>query len=160
MNHNVHHPERRVPLPVLPQHVYDFISQPNPAVMATVASDGRPVSVQVVYLAEDTEHILLSIATANSRGGRLQHLREDPRVSLTVLKNDGWKEAVTVLGTAVEFFDDKDLEIIDAMTTHYFGAPYAIRNPRTAVRVRVDEWTEHSNAVFKVNKAGEEEPVG
>ncbi|AOY74190.1 hypothetical protein ARZXY2_4691 (plasmid) [Arthrobacter sp. ZXY-2] len=81
-------------------------------------------------------------------------------MSLTVLKNDDWTEAVTVLGTAVEFFDDKDLEIIDAMTTHYFGAPYAIRNPRTAVRVRIDDWTEHSNAMFRVNKPGEGESVG
>ncbi|AOY71069.1 pyridoxamine 5'-phosphate oxidase family protein [Arthrobacter sp. TES] len=147
-------------MPALPQHVYDIISQPNPAVMSTVASDGRPVSVQIVYLVEDAGHILLSIASGNSRGGRLQHLREDPRVSLTVLKNDDWTEAVTVLGTAVEFFDDKDLQIIDAMTTHYFGAPYAIRNPRTAVRVRVDEWTEHSNEMFRVNKAAEGETVG
>lgn len=147
-------------MPALPQHLYDFISQPNPAVMSTVASDGRPVSVQIVYLAEDAEHILLSIASGNSRGGRLQHLHKDPRMSLTVLRNDDWTEAVTILGTAVEFFDDKDLEIIDAMTTHYFGAPYAIRNLRTAVRVHIDKWTEHSNAMFRVNKTGEGETVG
>ncbi|MFC7848226.1 pyridoxamine 5'-phosphate oxidase family protein [Arthrobacter sp. NPDC057388] len=147
-------------MPALPQHLYDFVSRPNPAVMATVAPDGRPVTVQIVYLTEDAGHILLSIASGNSRGGRLQHLREDPRVSLTVLKNDDWTEAVSVLGTAVEFFDDTNLEIIDAMTVHYFGAPYAIRNPRTAVRVRIDEWTEHSNAMFQVNKAGEGEAVG
>ncbi|MFP3459995.1 pyridoxamine 5'-phosphate oxidase family protein [Arthrobacter globiformis] len=147
-------------MPALPQHLYDFISQPNPAVMSTVTYDGRPVSVQIVYLAEDAEHILLSIASGNSRGGRLQHLREDPRMSLTVLKNDDWTEAVTVLGTAVDFFDDKDLEIIDGMTTHYFGGPYAIRNPRTAVRIRIDEWTEHANTMFGANKAGEDETNG
>ncbi|CAH0217109.1 hypothetical protein SRABI83_02287 [Arthrobacter sp. Bi83] len=143
-------------MPALPQHVFDFISQPNPAVMATVDPDGRPVSVQIVYLIEDAEHILLSIAAGNSRGGRLQHLRDDPRMSLTVLKNNGWTDAVTLLATAVEFFEDENLQIIDAMTAHYFGGPYAIRNPRTAVRVRIDEWIEHSNAVFQVQpKKGE-----
>lgn len=147
-------------MPNLPQHVFDFIARPSPAVMATVSSDGRPVSVQIVYLAEDAGHILLSIASGNSRGGRLQHLRNDPRMSLTVLNRDDWTEAVTVLGTAVGFFDDEDLTIIDAMTAHYFGTPYAIRNPRTAVRVRVDEWTEHSNPLFKISHAGVGDAVG
>ncbi|MEW9870814.1 pyridoxamine 5'-phosphate oxidase family protein [Arthrobacter sp. HS15c] len=160
MNHKVHQPERRVPLPAPPKHLHDFTFQPDPAVMATVDSGGRPLSLQIVYLDEDAEHILLSIATGNSRCGRLQHLREDPHVSLTVSRNDGWTEAVNVLGTAVEFFGAKDLETIDAATTHCLSTPYAVRNPRTAVRVRVDEWTEHSNAVFQAEKAGEGETVG
>lgn len=147
-------------MPTLPQHVFDFIAQPSPAVMATVSSDGRPVTVQIVYLAEDAGHILLSIASGKSRGGRLQHLREDPRMSLTVLNRDDWTEAVTILGTAVEFFDDEDQKIIDAMTAHYFGGPYAIRHPRTGVRVRVDEWTEHANAIFKISHAGKGDTVG
>lgn len=140
-------------MPALPQHLFDIVSQPNPAVMATVNSEGHPVSVQIVYLAEDPEHILLSIASGTSRGGRLQHLREDPRMSLTVLQRDDWTEAVTVLGTAVEFFDDENLALIDTMTMHYFGGPYAIRDARTAVRVRIDEWTHHSNSAFRVNEA-------
>ncbi|WP_427017310.1 pyridoxamine 5'-phosphate oxidase family protein [Pseudarthrobacter sp. P1] len=143
-------------MPALPQQVFDFISQPNPAVMATVRPDGRPVSVQIVYLVEDAEHILLSIAAGNSRGGRLQHLRDDPRMSLTVLNGDDWTEAVTVLGTAVEFFDDENLQSIDAMTAHYFGGPYAIRSPRTAVRIRIDEWTEHPTTVFQVQTKTDE----
>ncbi|MDQ0212163.1 pyridoxamine 5'-phosphate oxidase family protein [Arthrobacter bambusae] len=138
-------------MPALPPHLFDIVSQPNPAVMATVNSDGHPVSVQIVYLAEDPEHILLSIASGNSRGGRLQHLRHDPRMSLTVLQRNDWTEAVTIQGTAVEFFGDENLAIIDAMTMHYFGGPYAVRAPRTAVRVRIDDWTHHSNSAFRVN---------
>jgi hypothetical protein len=109
--------------------------------MATIAPDGRPVTVQIVYLAQDPEHILLSIAAGNSRGGRLGHLRADPRTSITILGRDDWTEAVTIHGTAIDFSDDKDLEAIDAMTAHYFGGPYAKRGPRTAVRVRIDDWT-------------------
>ena len=146
-------------MPALPAHVFDFISQPNPAVMATVTPDGRPVSVQVWYLAEDPGHILLSIASGNSRGGRLQHLRNEPRMSLTVLDLGDWNEAVTVLGTAVEFSDDADLAIIDAMASHYLGGRHAKREPRTAVRIRIDEWMEHSNAAFGAT-AGEGGAVG
>ncbi len=147
-------------MPSLPPHIFDFVSQPSPAVMATVDADGRPVSVQIVYLAEDPEHILLSIASGNSRGGRLQHLRNDPRMSLTVLQRDDWTEAVTIQGTAVEFFDDENLALIDAMTMHYFGGPYGIRAPRTAVRVRIDEWTHHSNSAFQVRDSREEAAHG
>lgn len=125
----------------LPSHVLDFVSQPNPAVMSTLSSDGRPVSVQVVYLVEDTHHIILSIAAGNSRGGRLEHLRADPRMSITILGREDWTQAVSILGTAIEFFDDAKLALIDMMAVHYFGAAYAKRDPRVAVRVRIDEWT-------------------
>lgn len=136
----------------LPPHLFAFVSEPNPAVMATVNAEGQPVTVQIVYLAEDPHHILLSIVTDNSRGGRLQHLRDDPRMSLTVLHHKDWLHAVTMLGTAIEFFDDANLALIDAMNEHYIGGPYPKRAPRTAVRVRIDEWTEHNNGALRSNE--------
>jgi Pyridoxamine 5'-phosphate oxidase len=37
----------------MPDAVIELLRQPNPAVMATVAADGRPVSVATWYLFED-----------------------------------------------------------------------------------------------------------
>lgn len=128
-------------MPALTPEVLEFVSQANPAVMATRGPDGSPVTVQIIYLAQDAAHILLSIAAGNSRGGRLGHMRDDPRTSITILGRDNWTQAVTIRGTAVEFFEDKNLALIDAMTTHYFDGPYLKREPRTAVKVRIDDWT-------------------
>ncbi|MBT8163594.1 MULTISPECIES: pyridoxamine 5'-phosphate oxidase family protein [Arthrobacter] len=125
----------------LTQEVFEFVARPNPAVMATVTTDGQPVTVQIVYLAEDPSHLLLSIAAGNSRGGRLEHLRHDPRLAITVVGKEDWTQAVSLKGTAVEFFEDANLAAIDMMSMHYFGAPYGKRDPRIAVRVRIDEWS-------------------
>ena len=37
----------------VPQKIVDFLRRPNPAVMATVAADGRPVTVATWYLLQD-----------------------------------------------------------------------------------------------------------
>jgi hypothetical protein len=148
-------------MPALTPEVLEFVSQPNPAVMATIASDGRPVTVQIVYLAQDAEHIILSIAAGKSRGGRLGHLRADTRTSITILGREDWTKAVTIQGTAVEFFDDENLAIIDAMTTHYFGGPYAKRDKRTAVRIRIEDWSAEidKNDTFRAIPHPEEQPI-
>ena len=40
---------------------------------------------------------------------RLQHLRDDPRISLTVLDEQGWYTHVSLVGTVVEMRDDEGL---------------------------------------------------
>ena len=59
----------------LPQNVLDLLAQPNPAVMATLATDGRPVTVATWYLLEPDGTILLGLDAARAR---LSHLRRDP----------------------------------------------------------------------------------
>jgi pyridoxamine 5'-phosphate oxidase-like protein len=134
-------------MPALPADLLEYVSRPNPAVMATMSPEGRAVSVPIWYLAEDAEHILLSVAAENSRGSRLKHLRTDPRTSISILGLDDWTQSVSILGNAVEFFEDHNLAIIDAMALHYLGGTYAKRDPRIAVRVRIDEWTSEVNDV-------------
>jgi hypothetical protein len=48
--------------------------------MATVAADGRPVTVATWYLVEEDGTVLLGLDATRAR---LKHLRDDPRVSLT-----------------------------------------------------------------------------
>lgn len=79
----------------MPDDVAALLARPNPAVMATVASDGRPVTVATWYLVEDDGTILLNLDAGRAR---LQHLRTDSRVSLTALAEGNWYTHVSVQG--------------------------------------------------------------
>ena len=117
----------------LPDDVRELLAKPNPAVIATLAKDGRPVSVATWYLL-DGDRILVNMDEGRKR---LDHLRLDPRVSLTALDEAGWYTHVSVQGRVVEMADDVDLEGIDRIARHYTGAPY-----RTRDRKRVNAWIE------------------
>ena len=124
--------------PPLPANVVDLLKLPNPAVMATVAADGRPVTVATWYLLEDDGRVLLNLDASRAR---LKHLRTDPRVSLTVLAHDNWYTHVSVQGRVTSITDDVDLTDIDRLSTHYGGKPYPNRtSPRVSVLVEIDRW--------------------
>jgi hypothetical protein len=69
---------------------------------------------------------------------RLDHLRRDPRLSLTVLgRSDDWYRQVTLRGRVVELADDDDLSGIDQLSQQYTGHAYPRRDQR-----RVNGWIE------------------
>ncbi|GAA0463306.1 PPOX class F420-dependent enzyme [Paractinoplanes deccanensis] len=122
----------------MPQQLLDFLRQPHPAVMATVAADGRPVTVATWYLVEEDGRVLLNLSAQRAR---LKHLRADPRVSLTVLASDDWYTHLSLQGRAVSITDDEGLTDIDRLAVHYTGEPYANReSPRVSVQVEIDRW--------------------
>lgn len=122
----------------LPQHVLDLLAQPNPAVMATVAADGRPVTVATWYLLEPDGTILLGLDAGRAR---LKHLHHDPRVSLTALAQDSWYTHVSVQGRVGPITDDENLREIDRLSQHYTGKPYANReSPRVATHLQIERW--------------------
>lgn len=127
-----------MPVPPLPDDVTELLARPNPAVMATLAADGRPVSVATWYLLEDDGTILLNLDAGRAR---LQHLRTDPRVSLTALAEGDWYTHVSVQGRVTEITDDPDLTDIDRLSRHYTGQDYANRDrARVSVRLVVERW--------------------
>jgi PPOX class probable F420-dependent enzyme len=127
-----------VPSTPLPQHVLELLAQPNPAVMATVAADGRPVTVATWYLLEPDGTILLGLDAARAR---LDHLRRDPRVSLTALAQGDWYTHVSVQGHVVSIVDDEGLREIDRLSQHYTGQPYRNRERlRVSAHVEIDRW--------------------
>jgi PPOX class probable F420-dependent enzyme len=126
-----------MPKPPLPPHIADFLKLPNPAVMATVAADGRPVTVATWYLLEDDGRVLLGLDATRAR---LKHLRADPRVALTVLA-ESWYSHVSLQGRAVSITDDVGLADIDRLSRHYGGEAYRNRtSPRVSVQVEIDHW--------------------
>ena len=63
--------------PLQPEAARELLAKANPAVMATVRSDGAPVSAATWYLL-DGDHVLLNM---DDERVRLRHLRNDPRVT-------------------------------------------------------------------------------
>lgn len=126
-----------MPKPPLPDSVIEFLARPNPAVMTTLGSHGQPVSVATWYLWEDGR-ILVNLDEGRKR---LEHLRADPRVSLTVLDENSWYSHISVQGRVVELLDDTELADIDRLANHYVGKDYPTRDRRRlSAWIEVDRW--------------------
>jgi PPOX class probable F420-dependent enzyme len=93
-----------------------MLRKPNPAVIATVRADGAPVTVATWYLYRDGRIIV----NMDAGRRRLDHIRGDPRVSLTVLDDADWGTHVSMQGK-LELVDDTDLADIDEIARHYTG---------------------------------------
>ena len=127
-----------MPVPPLPNDVAALVARANPAVITSNRPDGQPVSVATWYLLEDDGRILVNMDEGRRR---LAYLREDPRVSLTVLAADDWYTHVSMQGRVVELVDDPDLVDIDRLSTHYGGGPYPNRaNKRISARIEIERW--------------------
>ncbi len=122
----------------LPDDVADLLAHPNPAVIATVRPDGQPVSVATWYLLEEDGRILVNMDAGRRR---LRYIRNDPRVSLTVLDGDRWYTHVSLQGRIVQLRDDEDLTDIDRLSRHYGRGPYRVRDrPRVSAWIDVERW--------------------
>lgn len=123
---------------MLPPKVAEMLRLPNPAVMATVAADGRPVTVATWYLLEDDGRVLLGL---DAKRARLKHLARDPRVSLTVLAKDDWYTHVSLQGHVEAITEDVDLRDIDRLSQHYTGHAYSNRErPRVSTHLVIDKY--------------------
>jgi PPOX class probable F420-dependent enzyme len=121
-----------MPKPPLPDELQRVLANPNPAIIGSVSPDGAPNTVATWYLWEDG-HVLVNMDEGRKR---LDYLRNEPRVSLTVLDGDSWYRHITLHGT-ITLEDDEGLEAIDRISTHYMGNPYSQRD-----RGRVNGWIE------------------
>ena len=121
-----------MPKPPVPPEIDTFLKRPNPSVLASVEPDGRPHTAATWYLWEDGR------ALVNMEEGRkrLEYLRREARVSLTVLGRQDWYHQVTLLGR-VAAWDEDALEDVDRLCRHYMGQPYSDREHR-----RVSAWIE------------------
>lgn len=123
--------------PPVPDHVSDMLAKANPAVIATVRPDGTPVSVATWYI-WDNGRVLVNMDGSRKR---LEYLRNDPRVSLTVLAEDDWYTHVSLQGKVVSLEDDPDLADIDRLSTAYTGKSYPNRErPRVSAWIEIDTW--------------------
>lgn len=120
-----------MPKPPIPPQFVDVLRRPNPAVCGTVRQDGAPITVATWYLWDDSGRVLLNL---DSRRKRLEYMRANPRVSLTVLDNDSWYRAITLHGS-VTLTDDTDQKDVDRITQHYTGRSWTQRSQH-----RISAW--------------------
>jgi PPOX class probable F420-dependent enzyme len=126
-----------MPKPPLPPQLDALLSRPNPAVIATLKPDGAPHSVATWYLWEDGR-VLVNMDASRAR---LDYLRRDPRVSITVLDGEDWYRHVSLRGRVTELAEDAGLRTIDRISQHYRGRPYPARdNARYDAWIEVDTW--------------------
>lgn len=122
-----------MPRPPLPPEIDEFLRRPNPAVIATVRTDGSPHTVATWYLWDGSR----ALVNMDESRLRLRFMRHDPRVSLTALGEDEWYRHATLVGRVVELGDDEGLVDIDRLALHYTGKPFRNRERR-----RVSAWIE------------------
>ena len=121
-----------------PDQVRTLLTKSNPAVVTTLRSDGQPVSVATWYLLEEDDRVLVNMDVTRKR---LQHLRDDPRVTLTALDENSWYTHVSIIGRVTELRDDDGLVDIDRLSTHYNDRPYPNRDsPRVSAWITIDRW--------------------
>ena len=122
-----------MPTPPLPAELDNFLKQPNPAVIASLRPDGSPHSAATWYIWENGR-VLVNMDEGRKR---LEHLRRDPRVSITVVGADDWYHHVTLRGRVATLEEDPAHDAIDRLARHYTGQPYSDH-----VRRRVSAWIE------------------
>jgi PPOX class probable F420-dependent enzyme len=132
-----------MPKPPLPSQLDQFLAQPNPAVIASLRPDGSPHTAATWYLWEDGR-VLVNMDESRRR---LEYIRADPRVSITVLGQADWYHHLTLVGRAT-LEPDRDLEGIDRLSRHYMGAAYSVRDQgRVNAWIEIESW--HSWAMGK-----------
>jgi PPOX class probable F420-dependent enzyme len=122
-----------VPQVPVPPEVDDFLSRPNPAVVATLRPDGSPHTVPTWYDWEDGR-VLLNMDESRLR---LRFMRQEPRAALTVLDEESWYRHISLIGRVVSIDDDPDLTDIDRLAVRYTGQQFRSRTAR-----RVSAWLE------------------
>jgi PPOX class probable F420-dependent enzyme len=122
-----------MPKPPLSEAAVGLLEKPYLAVIASVRPDGHPVTVPTWFLYEDGR-LLVNMDEGRRR---LEYLRQDPRVSLSVVDAEDWITHVSIQGRVAEFADDPELVDIDRLSHRYLGRPYHNRE-----RGRVSAWVE------------------
>jgi PPOX class probable F420-dependent enzyme len=121
----------------LPSELDQFLARANPAVIATLRPDGHPHVVPTWYEWQDGR-VLVNMDESRSR---LEHLRRDPRVAVTILAQDDWYSHVSILGRVVEIRADDDLSDIDRLSRRYRGEPYWNRERKSVTAlVEPERW--------------------
>ena len=125
-----------MPKPPIPDELQQVLAKPNPSVIGSVTPDGASNTVATWYVWDDGR-VLVNMDEGRKR---LEYLRQNPRVSLTVLDGDKWYRHITLHGR-ITLVDDSDLTDIDRISRHYTGRQYAQRDRgRVSGWLQVERW--------------------
>ena len=126
-----------MPKPPLPPSLVEFLLEPNPAVIATVAPSGALHTAATWYVWDDGR-VLVNMDEGRRR---LSHLRADPRVSLTVLGAEDWSRHVSLTGHVASIDPAPEFADIDRLARRYSGQPFPLRDRgRVSAWIEVESW--------------------
>ena len=126
-----------MPREPIPPELDAFLAEPNMAVIGTLAGDGSPHTAATWYAWEDGR---VYVNMEDTRR-RLKHLRDDPRVSITVMGADEWYRQVTLRGRVASIEDDPQLEGVDRLARRYTGDAYPRGGGgRVGAWIEVESW--------------------
>ncbi|HET6780766.1 MAG TPA: PPOX class F420-dependent oxidoreductase [bacterium] len=101
----------------LPGPIKAFLQKPLFAVLATISPSGRPQATPVWYLHE-SDHILINTSEGRKK---LQNLKANPRVALTIVDPDDPYRYVQIQGKVVKFDREHGARDIDRLSMRYRG---------------------------------------
>jgi PPOX class probable F420-dependent enzyme len=133
-----------MPKPPLPPDLAAFLAEPNPSVIASIRPDGSPHTAATWYLWVDGR-VLVNMDEGRRR---LEHLSQEPRVSITVLGREDWYHHVTPRGHVVELMADPQFTDIDRLSEHDTGRAYPQRD-RGGVSAWIEVMSWHAWAVIE-----------
>jgi len=139
-----------VPAAPIPVELEAWLQAARPCVMATVRPDHAPVTVACWYEYRSGGRVLLSMSDT---ARRLDHLRRNPNVALTILGDD-WYQHVSLLGRVIETRADENLLDGDRLSMRYEGTPYPDRDPAVSVVVKVERWHSYGTPGTGAHEAG------
>ena len=121
----------------------DLFSAPNLGWATTLRPDGTPHNT-VVWVDVDGDDVVFNTAVDRVKE---QHMRSDPRVSVSVLDPENSQRFASITGTAQLSTEDGDA-VIDKLAHKYLGVDsYPFRNAaeqRITVRVKADKLVEQA----------------
>jgi PPOX class probable F420-dependent enzyme len=115
---------------------------PNLAYLATVSSDGSP---HLSPLWADTRGGMILLNTAEGRT-KVENVRRDPRVAVSIHDQGHPHPPVAVLGTVVDITTEGALEHIDTLARRYTGEGWTAHEGQTRLLLvirpdRILGWT-------------------
>lgn len=104
----------------LPADVRELLDRPNYVHLTTLRRDGSPRS-WVVWAGVEGDSILICTDTGTWKA---KDMRNDPRVSLSVVDLENPYDMAAIQGAAVEMRPDPDNAFMDVLSRKYTGRPF------------------------------------
>lgn len=117
--------------------IRQLLNRPNFAHLSTLTADGSPQNAPV-WVALDGDRVVFATGENTLKA---KNLRKDPRFALSIVDLQNPYEEAQLRGRAVEFRDDSDFAVMDAISHKYTGKPFPWRTPegRVAIYLEVEK---------------------